>query len=240
MKTNNKKIIISSFVFFIILLLIISIIIFNNLTKKPDLEIDEEKIYCEIEYFDLQFFYMINLLNNVEQSNDFYINWSELENNTQILTNYWNSVILDFNYLDIDKNHITSFGKNLDTLYISVKNKDKDNMLNNIITLYKGLISYSETLNNYYNNTILNIKYNLLNAYSIIEKNNWTLTYEYIVKASENMSNLVNSIENNKYNQYNINQAYIAIKELENIINVKDIDLFYLKYKIVNQKLKQL
>lgn len=237
---NNKKNIISIFVFLIIFLLIISLILLNNSFKKTNIEIDEEKIYYEIEYFDSQLVYMINLLNNVQQIDNFYINWSELEKNTQILTNYWNSVILDFNYLDIDKNYLTSFGKNLDTLYISIKNKDKDNTLNNIITLYNDLIIYSETLNNYYNNTILNIKYNLLIAYSIVEKNNWTLTNEYIIKASENMVNMLNSIESNQYNQYNINQAYIAIKELENIVNEKNIDLFYLKYNIANQKLEQL
>lgn len=237
---NNKKNIISIFVFLIIFLLVISLILLNNSLKKTNIEIDEEKIYYEIEYFDSQFVYMINLLNNVQQIDDFYINWSELEKNTQILTNYWNSVILDFNYLDIDKNYLTSFGKNLDTLYIFIKNKDKDNTINNIITLYNDLIIYSETLNNYYNNTILNIKYNLLIAYSIVEKNNWTLTNEYIIKASEDMANILNSIENNQYNQYNINQAYIAIKELENIINEKNIDLFYLKYNIANKKIEQL
>lgn len=237
---NNKKNIISIFVFAIIFLLVISLILLNNSLKKTNIEIDEEKIYYEIEYFDSQLVYMINLLNNVQQIDDFYINWSELEKNTQILTNYWNSVILDFNYLDIDKNYLTSFGKNLDTLYISIKNKEKDNTLNNIIALYDFLIIYSETLNNYYNNIILNIKYNLLIAYSIVEKNNWTLTNEYIIKASEDMANMLNSIENNKYNQYNINQAYIAIKELENIINEKNIDLFYLKYNIANKKIEQL
>ena len=237
---NNKKNIISIFVFAIIFLLVISLILLNNSLKKTNIEIDEEKIYYEIEYFDSQLVYMINLLNNVQQIDDFYINWSELEKNTQILTNYWNSVILDFNYLDIDKNYLTSFGKNLDTLYISIKNKEKDNTLNNIIALYDFLIIYSETLNNYYNNIILNIKYNLLIAYSIVEKNNWTLTNEYIIKASEDMANMLNSIGNNKYNQYNINQAYIAIKELENIINEKNIDLFYLKYNIANKKIEQL
>lgn len=237
---DNKKNIISIFVLIIILLLIISLIMINNSLKKTNIEIDEEKIYHEIKYFDSQLVYMINLLNNVEQSDNFYIRWAELENNTHIIINYWNSVILDFNYLDVDKNHITSFGKKLDTLYMSVKNKDKANTLNNIIILYNNLIIYSETLNNYYNNTILNIKYNLLNAYSVLETNNWTLSNEYILKASENMSNLVNSIDNNKYNQYNINQTYIAIKELENIINVKDIDLFYLKYNIANKKIEQL
>ena len=71
----------------------------------------------------------------------------------------------------------------------------------------------------------------------VAEKENWTLTHEYVLKASENISNLINSIENNKYNQYNINQSYIAVKELENLINIKDLSVFYFKYNIAINKL---
>ena len=74
-------------------------------------------------------------------------------------------------------------------------------------------------------------------AYSIAEKENWTLTHEYILKSSENISNLLNSIEYNKYTQYNINKAYIAVKELENLINIKDLEVFYFKYHTAINKL---
>lgn len=240
MKNNNKKIIISIFVFLIILLLSISIIVANNSSQKTNFEIDEEKIYYEIKYFDSQIIYMINLLNNIENSANFYIDWQELQKQSQTLHSYWNSAILDFNYLDIDKSYLTDFGKNLDDLSVSIYNTNKDNTLNNLLTLYNKLIVYSEFLNDYYYNTILIIKYNLLNAYGVAEKGNWTLTHEYVLKASENISNLVNSIENNKYNQYNINQAYIAVKELENLINIKDINIFYLKYKIAIDRIQKI
>lgn len=237
MKNNNKKIIISIFVFFIILLLSISIIIVNNSSKETSSEIDNEKIYYEIKYFDTQIISMINLLKNIEQSVDFYIDWEELQRQSQILHSYWNSTILDFNYLNIDKNYLTDFGKDLDNLSISINNTNKDNTMQYLLNLYNKLIVYSETLNDFYYNTILIIKYNLLSAYSIVEQGNWTLVHENILKASENISNLVNSIENNKYNQYNINQAYIAVKELENIINIKDLNVFYFKYNTAINKL---
>ena len=237
MKNNNKKIVISIFVFFIILLLSISIIIANNSNHKTNFERDKEKIYYEIKYFDTQIVYMINLLNNIEQSSNFYIDWQELQKQSQVLHNYWNSAILDFNYLDIDKSYLTDFGKDLDTLSVSINNNDKDSTLNNLLELYNKLIVYSESINDYYYNTILVIKYNLLNAYVVAEKENWTLTHEYVLKASENISNLINSIENNKYNQYNINQSYIAVKELENLINIKDLSVFYFKYNIAINKL---
>ena len=237
MKNNTKKIIISIFVFLIILLLSISIIIANNSSQKINLEIDKEKIYYEIKYFDSQIVYMINLLNNIEQSSNFYIDWKELQKQSKVLHSFWNSAILDFNFLDIDKIYLTDFGKELDNLSVSTKNNDKDSTLSNLLTLYNKLIIYSETLNDYYYNTILIIKYNLINAYGVVEKENWTLTHEYILKASDNTSNLVNSIENNKYNQYNINQVYIAVKELENLVNIKDLSVFYFKYNAAINRL---
>jgi len=240
MKKDYKKIIISIFIFLIILLLSISIILANNSSEKMKFEIDKEKIYYEIKYFDSQIIYMINMLNNVDNTNDFYIAWDKLRNQTNNLYVYWNSVILDLNYLDIDKKYLTDFGKDLDNLLIAIKNNDKENTLNNLLQLYKKVIIYSEVLNDELYNTILAIKYNLIISYSIVEKENWTLTHEYIMKASDNITNLLNSMENNKYNQYNINQAYIAIKELENLINIKDTNVFYIKYKNAMNNIKKI
>lgn len=240
MKKINKKIIISIFVFLIILLLSISIIIANNTANKTNFEIDKNKIYHEIKYFDSQIIYMMTILNNIEGNENFYIDWKELQKQNQILYNYWNSVILDLNYLDIDKKSLTDFSQKLDQLNISIKNNDKKVTLQNLIDLYSKIISYSKTLNNESHNILLDSKYNLLVSYTIAEEGNWTLTYEYILKASENMSNMVKQAENNQYNQYNINQAYISVKELENIINIKDINIFYMKYKIAMDNIEKI
>lgn len=232
MKKSYKKIIISIFIFLIILLLSISVILVNNASKKINFEIDKEKIYYEIKYFDSQIIYMINMLNNIDSTSDFYIDWIELKNQTNNLYSYWNSVILDLNYLDIEKKYLTDFGKDLDRLSIAIKNNDKGNTLNNLLELYRKIIIYSEFLNNNFYNTILITKYNLITSYSIAEKENWTLTHDYIMKASENITELLKLIENNEYNQYNINQAYVSVKELENVLNIKDINVFYIKYRL--------
>lgn len=236
MKKFNKKILISIFVFFIVLLLSISIIIANNTNNEVSNE-NKEKIYYEIKYLDNELIIMSNLIN----TNSVYIDWQELQINTEKLYNYWNSAILDLNTLSLDKNYLTDFGKVLDNLTISIKNKDKQGTLTNLAQLYKKLTSYAESLDydvNYTN--ILYAKYNLLVAYSIVEKENWTLTYESIVRSTNYLSNVVNSMDNNKYNQYNINQAYVAVKEMENLINVKDLDVFYIKYNIAMHKLQNI
>ena len=236
MKRINKKNLISIFIFLIVILLSLSIIIANN-TNDNSIDEDKKKLYYEIKYLDNEIITMCNLINN----NGVYIDWQVLQTSTEKLYTYWNSAILDLNSLDIDKNYLTNFGKILDNLTISIKNKDKQVSLDNLVSLYNNLTIYSESLNydNKYTN-ILYTKYNLLIAYSIVEKGNWTLTQESIVKSDTYLSNVVNSMDNSQYNQYNINQAYIAVKELENIINVKDLDVFYIKYNIVMEKLQNL
>lgn len=240
MKKNNKKFLISIFIFFIIILLSISIIMANDANKNTQININQEKIYYEIKYFDSKIIYMINLLNNIEGNENFYIDWEELKNQTKLLYNYWNSIILDLNYLDVNKNSLTDFGKKLDESTVSIKNNDKDLTLINLLELYNKLVIYSESLNYNNYNILLLTKYNLISACSVAEKNNWTVTYEYILKASYHMADVLNSLENNPYNKHNINQAYVAIKEMENIINIKDLEIFYIKYRISINKLENI
>ena len=232
-KRINKKNLILIFIFLIVILLSISIIIANN-TKNEDFRINKEKIYYQIRYLDSEIIEMSNLLNND-------INWQKLQESIVELYNYWNSTILDLNNLEIDKNYLTEFGRTLDNLAVSIKNQDRKASLDNLLELYSKLAIYNESLNydeNYTN--LLYAKYNLLTAYSIVETGNWTLTHESIVKSDEYLVNVVNSIDNDQYNQYNINQAYIAMKELENLINIQDLDIFYIKYNIAMEKLQNI
>ena len=232
MKKNNKKILISIFVFFIVSLISISIIIVNNSINK-EFSVNKEKIYYQIKYLDNEFIYISNLIN----SN----NWNEIQDRIEKIYGYWNSTILDLNNLSIDKRYLTDFGKTLDNLIVSAKNFNKQSTLDNILNLHNSLCIYSENLN--YNTNYTNMllaKHSLLTAYSIAENGNWTLTHENIVKSSKYLANVVTSMDINRYSQYNINQAYIAIKELENLINVKDLELFYLKYNIAMQKIQNI
>jgi len=236
MKTNNQKILISIFVFFIILLLSISIILANNVNIIKENDIDNEKIYYEIKYLDSNIIYIFNLLYNEKMQ----INWDELKKQTLLLYNYWNTVILDLNYLPIDKKYLTDFSKELDELLLSVNSYNRNKGLSNMVKLYKKLTIYSNNINytNYKN--VLLAKYNLLVSAIIAETENWTLAHEYILKTSESILKVVNSMDINEYLQYNINQTYISVKELENIINIKNLNIFYFKYNIAINKLDNL
>ena len=233
MKKFNQKILTGTFTFFIVLLLSISIILANNV-KNEDKEIDEEKIYYQIKYIDNEIIYMSNFLN----INETQIDWKQLQENINNLYNYWNSAILDFNNLNVEKMHLTDFGKKLDNLALSIKYKNKKDSLINLIEIYKKIIIYLDNLNYENYKSVLITKYNLLLASSILETENWTLIHEYILRASDNLYKVFNKIDINLYEQYNINQAYVAVKEMENLISIKDIDVFYIKCKIALDKLE--
>ena len=243
MKKRNKKILIFSFIFLIILLVSISIILVSNAYNSETTSIDKEKIFYEIKYLDEKVIYMANSLNHLNDTvytPNMEANWDSLLNDMERIYQYWSITILDLNNLSIEKTDLTDFGKILDNMVISIKNKDKQECLDNIVQLYTKLTIYSENLKYDENDTLMmKAKYHLLVSYSLAPKGNWTLTHESILKSDELLFHAINSM-NDQDNQYSINQAYVAVKELENIIHVKDLDVFYLKYKIAMQKLGNL
>lgn len=232
----NQKFITSLFIFFIVFLLSISAILANNIFNEEKYKIDEEKIYYQIKYLDNEIIKISRLLN----TNDSPIKWKELLNHANNLYNSWNSYILDLNNLNIDKKYLINFTKDLDQLIISIKDMNEKNVLIILSNLNYKLIMYINDLNyeNYKN--ILIAKYNLISASLSVKNENWTLAHEYILKANNNVYQVFKKIDMNLYEQYNINQAYIAAKEMENIINIKDMDVFYIKYQIALDKLENL
>ena len=52
--------------------------------------------------------------------------------------------------------------------------------------------------------------------------------------------NIIASEDYSKYSQYNIKQAYISVKELESIINSKNINVFNVKFNIAIKKVSNI
>ena len=126
-------------------------------------------------------------------------------------------------------------------LNLSIKNKDKQSCFANLLELYSKVnIYYEKSSYNQEYVGVINAKYYILKACSIVDTNNWTLVYDNILEADKSLLNTINTINKNEYVQYNLNQAYVSIKELENIINIKNVDIFYLKYNIVMSKIKNI
>lgn len=195
---------------------------------------DEEKLKYEIQTLSKQLIAISNQLSNST------IPWHALQEKVQELYIYWSSTILDLNKLDIHKNILTEFGKDIDQLMINLKNRNIEDARISILSLYKAVAIFTDSMEDKITNTLTYTQYYLLYASSFVEQGNWTLVQEYILKSDKQVSKAVNNIENTSYNQYNLYQAYVAIKELENTIYSKDAELFYWKYNIAMDKLNQI
>ena len=228
MKNNNKIII---FIFILLFLIFISISIFLLFnTQKNEEEILAEKANSQILYLDNEIIDIANLANNInlnikeKDKLNKNTNWEEIKLKLNSIYEGWNSIIIDLNSLGIKNTDLTNFGRKIDDVMISSKNQDKANMLNNLCDLYYFLVIYTNSYNS--NEELKNniaTKYYLLKSYSALEKENWIIAKENIIKA-----------ENNFYR----NKTYVSIKELENIVNSKNIDIYYLKYIIVLNNIK--
>ncbi len=234
---NKKVIAILSILTF--LLIIGSIITLVYATNNSNTNIKIEKTNSQILYLDNEITKIINNINNISKDYNVFnrkqdVDWESIEKDICKLYSSWNSIIIDFNNLEIQNTTLTDFGKKLDDISISVKNKNKSLTLSNLADLYYFLTLYI----NYYKSDIqlknnINTKFFLIKAYSLVETNNWTLIYENLENAVEAYYNNISSIDINNNNKFNNNKIYVSIKELENISRVKDIDLFYLKYSII-------
>ena len=88
---------------------------------------------------------------------------------------------------------------------------------------------------------VINTKNQILKAYSLLEKEDWNGILDNINNASKTFTTLVTSTENKEQNnQYNINKTYIMINELKNAAELKDKDVFLIKYKNLLEELQNI
>lgn len=235
MKNNNKIII---FIFMLVFLIFISIFIFLQFnSQKNEEKILIEKANSQILYLDKEIINIANLVNNInlniKEKENFNknTNWEEIELEINSIYEGWNSIIINLNSLGIKNTDLTNFGKKIDDVTVSAKSQNKANILNNLCDLYYFLVIYTNSYNidEEIKNNIAT-KYYLLKSYSALEKKNWIMVKENIIKAENSYYNNIKNIENNNFYR---NKTYVSIKELENVTSIKSIDIYYLKYVIV-------
>lgn len=242
----NKKVIviISILTFLFIVGSIVTLVLANNSANNTE----KEKANSQILYLDNEIITLLNMLNNISNdynentlNRDTNIDWDSIEKNIAKLYLSWNSIIIDFNNLNIKNTSLTDFGKKLDDIAVSVKKKDKYSTLLHVSGLYQLLVQYTNSieLSEELKNNITT-KYYLITAYSLIDTNNWTIINDNLIKAEQSYYKNINIVdENSLTNQFDKEKIYVSIKELENVSRTKDADLFYLKYKIVMKNFNQ-
>lgn len=165
------------------------------------------------------------------------INWAHMEVLAEDLYSYWSIVTIDLNTTGIDGQNILAFNSNLDNLLTAISEKNKQNSAICLANLYSLLPKYATQLNSEDEELqkskiqLLNIKSNILFAYSIVDTNKWTEVNSFISEAETQMNEYINnSSVYSKQKQNKINKSYVFLKELIKSSNDNDLNVFYIKY----------
>lgn len=160
------------------------------------------------------------------------VDWTTIKSEVEIMYSSWNSILLDLYSINITNEDILGFSQSLDNAILAVKSEDKQKSLEELATLYSYLpkymekISIDESIKN-----ILQTKSNIMYAYALVEQENWTEVQNQINQADINYSKVANDVKYIENKQEEVSRIYVLIKELKNSINLKDKDIFYIKYK---------
>ena len=151
----------------------------------------DKKVNDELKYLEVS---IETLINDFETLN--------LNTEIQSLYTAWPTIALDLNALNVNSNNILTFNNTLDLLADSIQNNDKNNSLINIANLYK-LVSeyYNETSKDTEKNKIIEVKSNVISAYSLVSSEKWDFSKQFLGKAEEALLQIVNSSREYKRNR---------------------------------------
>lgn len=194
----------------------------NSISSKT-----EEQVKYEIQKNDIL---LIDLSN---------IDWEYIKANTESIYNLWANLIIDLHELNVNNQDILNFSNTLDQVTLSVKQENKYASVTNLVSLYSYLPTYVNQFSNNENEKNLFLTKNcVLNTYALIEQQNWDEMKKQTASAIEYFSNIMNNIENNeRQNKNKITKIYVLLNELYSSIDLKDKELYYIKYRNVMEEL---
>lgn len=160
------------------------------------------------------------------------INWGNIKNELELLYTSTPVITLDLYQINLNKEDILNFNKELDNLIVSVSKENKEETLSELSKLYSYLPKFLENTNvdeNY--KTVLKTKSNILEAYSILDSEDWQFISNKISDGINTYNSLLTNVNNKKSKQYDINKCYIMLNELQSSISTKNKEIFLIKYK---------
>lgn len=169
------------------------------------------------------------------------IDWTTIKNDIESFYFTWNSIIIDLYKLGVNNQDILNFSSKLDETVINIKNENKVDSLRLLSELYSIIPTF---MNSYASDqTDINIQLTrsyVLNAYALVEKNDWNSINDQIKKAEEAFNNVMTDVNFINEKNYNVNKTYVSLKELQNSISLNDPDVFYIKYKTFMEEINLL
>jgi len=174
------------------------------------------------------------ILNNNQKT----LNWKSIKHEVENIYTVIPTITLDLYNASINQEDILNFNKELDVLAVAVKNENKEESLKNLAKMYAYIpIYYNACSNDNIYTTILRTKESVINAYVLVNDNNWQEISNYVKKALEIYTPVLNDIQNNEKDS-TINKAYIILNEINNAVELKDREIFLIKYKYLIEELE--
>lgn len=160
------------------------------------------------------------------------IDWDKVKNEVELIYTSIPAITLDLYALNINQDEILNFNRQFDNLTVLVKNQNKEETLRELAKMYQYIPKFANTIiDDVIYKTVLNVKSNIFLAYSKLDSKNWNEISDDVKNAINIFSQLLNANVINMNNQTTINKVYVMLNELQNAINVKDEEVFLIKYK---------
>ena len=162
------------------------------------------------------------------------INWDIVKSEVESLYTSIPTITMDLYQLEINKEDILNFNKEIDNLVKVINDEEKEATLQTLSVIYDYIPKFIEPLNNkdIIYKKVIETKSNIFKGYSKLDSNNWSEILVDIQNATNTFSELLsneNIIKTN--NMYSVNKVYVMLNELQNAVNIEDVSVFLIKYK---------
>lgn len=165
-------------------------------------------------------------------------NWNAIEYQIEEIYHTWNTVVIDLHALNVNSDIILKFSDILNQATEQIKKKDKREAMLQLTNLYALLPEYAKS---YQSDpqwaNLLQIKSNIIASYSFASNEQWNEAKTKVQEATRLFTERLNSVSNQNQNQATSNKVYILIHELDNAINLKDKEIFFIQYSSLIEKI---
>lgn len=166
------------------------------------------------------------------------IDWNDMKNKIENLYTTWTVVSLDLRTVGVPEEELNNFSRIMDRVALAIKYENKEETINSVIDLYAFLPAFIEVYSGKSKeNVVLDAKYKLLICYKYTDLENWDELSKSVDDLKMSYSNVINMKESFSGREVNIRSGEVILREIENSVDVKDRDIFFIKYKNFIQEL---
>ena len=169
-------------------------------------------------------------------------NWDTIEYQIEEIYHTWNTVVVDLHALNVNSDSILKFSNILNQATEQTKKKNKKEAMNQLAMLYQLLPEYARGYQSDQQwSSLLQMKSDIITAYCFVSNDQWNDAKPKVQEAITLFTERINSVSNlQKQNQSIANKVYILTHELENAINQKDKEIFFIQYSAIIEKMELL